>query len=288
MAKHVYKIPSSIDRSFLDQEISLSSKNFKVRPLPVKVVLFWVASIFGLFWFVSNSFLKSADWWLTTLVVIWWLLTTAFLGTYSKTKEMKFASVPALMNYLPKTSRQVVTRKSSDPSAFFSISGVKDIDASGVINWIDGTCGIAYLVVGSASLLVFEQDKNSILNRVDSFYRKVDTTTEFIWLTTKEPQRVYRQLANLENRNVNLKVQDEELRELMEEQYEILTSFVGSSFTSIHQYLVLKSDNEESLRRAKHLVESEGMESSLMFKQLTRLSRTETQDMFATVYGGAQ
>ena len=287
MAKSIYKIPTSIARSFLDHEISLSGGGWQVKPLPLKVILFWVGSVMAMFWTLTSTFLKHADFWLLLLIGIWWLLTTAFLGRYSKTKELNLKRVTPLLNYVAPSSRRIVTRKSADPSAFYSIAGVDSVDENGYITWGDGTVGQAYLVVGAASVLVFDQDRIAILDRVDSFYRKVEATAEFTWITTKEPQRVYRQLANLEKRNRALETRDPELFELMEEQHAILTGYVGGSFTSIHQYLVIKADNLEALRRAYVVVRAEAEESSLMIKQLVQLDGDETHELFRTVYTGA-
>src|SRR5699024_10308270 len=109
MAKKSYKIPTSLDRTFLDQEISLSGGGWQPPPWPIKVILFWLVSVLVLFWLTTSTFVKSADWWLVTLLVIWWLAATAFFGKYGKTKEMNFMTVPALLEYVPTTSRRVVT-----------------------------------------------------------------------------------------------------------------------------------------------------------------------------------
>lgn len=284
MAKNVYRIPASLNRSFLDHEIVLSGGGFQMKPLPMKVILFWVGSIFVLFWMITSTFIKEATWWVIVLLVIWWFVATAFFGSYSKAKEMKFTSVPALMNYTGSKNRHVVTRNSADPSAFYSVTQLDDVDKDGIITWADGTVGRAYLVVGSASVLVFAEDKVSILERVQAFWQKVDTTCEFLWITTKEPQRVWRQMANLDARNIALTARDPELLELMDEQYHILKDYVGGSFNSIHQYLVVKADNPEALRKAHVVVRSEAAESSLMIKQLTILDKADAQEMLSSVY----
>jgi hypothetical protein len=284
--KSVYKIPSSLNRSFLNHEIALSGGGFQAKPVPVKVMLFWAGSILSLFWVVGSTFVKSADWWIIALVVIWWLLATAFLGQYSKTKEMKYMSVPALLAYVPTTARRVVTRKSTNPSAFYSVVGIDNVDESGLIKYADGTYGQGYLVVGSASILLFEEDRKAILNRVDSFWRKVDTSCEFTFVTTKEPQRVYHQIANLERRNLALDVRDPELKELMDEQYDILKDYVGSQFKSIHQYLLLKGDNLEALRRAHTVLQSEVESSALMIKGCTMLNGADVTEMLTVIYKG--
>ena len=284
MAKSVFKIPTSLDRSFLDHEIALAGGGWQMRPVPTKVILFWLASIMVLFWVCTSTFVSSANGGLIFLVVVWWLAATAFFGQYSKTKEMRFSSLPALVEYVPRSARRVVTRRGSDPTPFSSVSALKNVDKTGYIEWLDGTVGQAYLVVGSASVLVFEEDKKAILHRVDSFWRKVDTDVEFIWITTKEPQRVYRQLGNLELLNRGLENRDPELFELLDERYSILKDYVGGQFNSIQQYLVLKAENLESLRRAHTLVKAEVEASSLMIKQATMLGAEDLYEMLRTIY----
>ena len=288
MPKSVYKVPASLNRSFLNHEITLSGGGMQSKPLPMKVLLFWAASILSLFWVVSSTFVATADWWIIALVVIWWLVATAFLGQYSKTKEMKYMSVPAILAYVPTAARRVLTRKSTNPSAFYSVVGIDNIDESGLIKYADGTYGQGYLVVGSASILLFEEDRKAILNRVDSFWRKVDTTCEYTFVTTKEPQRVYHQIANLERRNLALEVRDPELKELMDEQYDILHDYVGNQFKSIHQYLLLKADNLEALRRAHTILQSEVESSALMIKGCTMLNGADVTEMLTVIYKGKQ
>jgi len=271
--KESYSIRNSLDKSMLDQEIALS-KSAHVRPFPIKVVLFYLASMLILFWVISSTFIRDSSLTVIVLLVVWWVLATLYFGRYSKTKELRFSGVPALLSYLPKVSRRVLTRRSSNASAFYSVAGVKDVDGDGRVVFSDGTVGQAYLVVGSASVLVFEADKRAIVNRVDSFYRKIEQSVELIWLTTKEPQRVDRALANLERRNLALEVRDPELFALLDEQADILVNHVGTRFNSIHQYLVIKAENDEALRRAHALLQSEVADSSLMVKSCTVLDRS--------------
>ncbi|MFE1170369.1 hypothetical protein [Nocardiopsis sp. NPDC058789] len=284
MAKSVFKIPTSLNRSFLDHEIALAGGGFQMRPVPTKVILFWLVSVMLLFWVCTSTFVSSANGGLIFLVVVWWLAATAFFGQYSNTKEMRFSSLPALLEYVPRPSRRVVTRRGSDPTPFASVTGIRKVDETGYIEWGDGTVGQAYLVVGSASVLVFEEDKKAILHRVDSFWRKVDTDVDYIWITTKEPQRVYRQLGNLELLNQALEIRDPELFELLDERYSILKDYVGGQFSSIHQYLVIKADNLEALRRAHTLVRAEVEGSSLMIKQASMLGADELYEMLRTIY----
>lgn len=286
--KERYSIPVSLDRTILDHELSLSNNSVKLKPLPMKVIFAWIGSIVILMWLLMGTPLKGASFGYLVFISIWWIAATAYFAAYSKTKEMRGEMIMALFDYLPKTARKVLTRSDSSPGQFHSIVGIKDVDEkTAFITYADGMVGQAYAVVGSASRLLFDQDRNAILNRNDRFYRKLEPGVELEFITTKEPQRVHTQIATLERRNRALdpEARDPELVALMDEQYESLKSYVGSSFFSIHQYLILIASNEEDLRKAHNLLDAEAADSSLMFKQIAMLTYDETIELLRTYYG---
>lgn len=281
MAKDRYSIPVSLDRTILDHELSLVNK-------PLKVIFTYIGSIVVLMWLLTGTPLKGSSFGFLALITIWWIAATAYFAAYSKTKEMRMGQIGALLDYVPKKLRRVLTRSDSRTGPFQSIVGITSVDENtGLITYVDGMVGQAYSVVGSASRLLFDQDRDAILNRNDRFYRKLEPGVEWVFITTKEPQRVYAQVAALEKRNqaLPLEARDPELVALMDEQYESLRSYVGSSFFSIHQYLILIARNEEELRKAHNLLDSEAADSSLMFKQVSMLTYDETIDLLATHYG---
>lgn len=284
MAKDQYKIPTSIDRSYLDHEIVLASNGWQAPPVAVRQIAFWLASFLTLMWSMTSTFLGDAGLGLGVLVVIWWLAATVFLGRMTRTRELRYRTVLTFLAYAPKAARTVMTRRGSDPSEFGSIVGIDSIDPDGGIRFADGGHGQAYLVVGSASILLFDEDRDAILNRVDAFWRKVEPTAEYCFITTKEPQRIHHQMANLERRNLALTRRDPDLVELMDEQADILTTHVGGQFTSIHQYLLLRGDNREGLRRAHNLLTAEVESSPLMIKEATMLNHDETIGMLQVLY----
>lgn len=284
--KDSYSVPTSIDRSFLDHEITLSSNGFNAKPSPIKQLLFFAGGALVILWAATVTWIKDSGWAFIALFVIWALIALVYFGGLTKTKELRIMTVPALLAYLPKDARRVITRRSSNPSAFASITGIDGITEDGRIDFSDRTVGQAYLVVGSASYLLFDEDRTAILNRVDAFWRKVEPSCEFIFITTKEPQRIYRQVASMEERNRALIVRDPDLLELQNEQYDILTQHVGNRYTSIHQYLVLRAKSMDALRRAHNILRSEVEGSSLMIKEATVLDRDETEAMLRTLYQG--
>ncbi|MFD2794559.1 hypothetical protein ACFS27_13465 [Promicromonospora vindobonensis] len=286
MAKTSYKVPSSLNRSFLDHEITLSKGGWAARPSPLKQLFFFGGGALVLLWVTTSTFVSSSGPGFITLFVIWGLLTIAYLGGLTRTKELRVMTVPALLSYLPARARHVMTRRSSNPSDFYSIVGIHGIDEDGRIHFADGGEGQVYLVVGSASYLLFDEDRIQILDRVDAFWRKIDTACEWSFITTKEPQRIYHQVAKLEERNQALEVRDPDLVELQNEQYDILTQHVGGKFTSIHQYLLLKGRSADALRRGHTVLQAEIEGSALMIKEATLLHREETEPMLRLFYQG--
>ncbi|MEU6261811.1 hypothetical protein [Saccharopolyspora shandongensis] len=284
MAKMSYKVPTSIARSFLDHEITLSKGGWAAKPSPIKQLLFFGGGFLVLLWVTTSTFIASAGPVFITLFVIWGLAAIVYFGGMTKTKELRAMNVPALLAYAPKGARHVYTRRSSNPSDFYSIVGIDGIDEDGRIHFSDGGEGQVYLVVGSASYLLFDEDRIGILARVDAFWRKIDTACEWSTITTKEPQRIYHQVANLENRNQALQVRDPDLIELQNEQYAILTQHVGGKFTSIHQYLLLKGTSVDALRRGHTALQAEVEGSALMIKEATVLDRDEVESMLRVFY----
>ena len=282
-----YAIRASLNRSFWDHEITLPAAGFQMKPLPLKVILFWVGSLFFIFWVVTNTPVQKANYFLLGLIVVLWVILTGFFAQTTDTKELKARLLPVAVNYAKKENREVLTRQSSHPYEFYAIVGIKDLDMqTGLISYQDGTFGQMYLVVGTASRFLFESDETAILNRYNAFWKKVDTDCEFCTITTFEPQRVYRQVAALEERNKNLQNRDADLRRLLKEEYEILVKSVGGSFTSIHQYLLLKGDNMDALRGGHTVVASEAENSSLIFKQCVMLDGKDTLEALKTIYSG--
>lgn len=280
MAKLSYKWPSSLARSVLDFEI----RPWGERSVPVRQIFYFLGGSLFIAFLVMKTPLGHSGALFTVLFIMWAVAALFYFGRLTPAKELTAQQVPALLNYLPRSSRQVYTRRDSDAGDFFSICGISGITRGGQIEFTDGSVGQGYIVVGSASYLLFDRDRLATLDRVDSFWRKVDTTCEWIWLTTKESQRVHHQLASLERRNVALEHRDPDLLELQNEQYDILVGHVGGKFSSLHQYLVLKAKTAEALRRAHQVLEAEVESSSLMLKEVTMLSGAEMLAVFALFY----
>ena len=287
--KQSYKIPSSLDVGYTDMEIALTGKDgLGTKPLPLKIIFTYMASGFSLFFLMSNTFVSAGSIVQSIGFAVLWILLTVLLASFDKTKRMQIELVPTLIKYLSPGTRKVLTRTTNLANDFYHIVGIESIDDNtGLVTYTDGSFGYWYRVVGSASVLLFDADKDRIIERVDSFYRKIDNEAEFIFITTKESQHIYKQLANLRRQYDRLEIKnDPDFHNLIREQHMVLKDFVGGSFKSIHQYLVVKGDNREALTRARNVLQSEVENSSRMIKQCVALYTQDINSVLSLIYKG--
>lgn len=288
-AKSSYKIPASLADGYTSMDIAMSTKDGSVaRIFSIKVILAILVAFIGYFFVLTQTFIKGGTLLQKILFTVLWIAWSVLLIKTDKTNRMNFQKIVTLLAYIPRKARHVITRKTSKVNGFYSISNLSDIDKKGMITFNDGTYGYLYRVVGSASILLFQADQDAIISRVDNFYRKQDTNVEVIFITSKESQKVYRQVANLQETYDNLAVDDPELKMLLEEQFSILKNEVGGTFKSVHQYMILKADNKEALIRARNILQSEVENSALMIKQCVPLRRKDDiLEFFAAIYSNA-
>lgn len=288
--KHSYKVPESLDSNYFDVEIALKTNDgMGIKPVPIKIILAVLISVITCFYLLTNGTIGAASGSQKFLFFILWTALSVVLISYDKSKQMKLQLVPVLLNYIPKASRHVLTRKTVRANEFYHILGIEKIDEdNGWIQFADGTYGYMYLVVGSASILLFEADKEAILNRVDTFYRKMGLDYENIYITVKEPQRTHHQIANLKRQYDAMEIRDPDLEMLFDQQFNILKHRVGDECKSIHQYMIIKGDNKEALTVSKNVLQSEVENSTLMFKQCTPMYYDDIIDIFGPVYKGIE
>ena len=283
--KPSYKIPTTLDKSTLDMELTIQTKDgIGARPMPIKIILCYIGSILMCFVVITKSFIGTGNLFQIGFFILMWGAITFLLVNMDRTRRMNAMLIPVAMNYFP--TRQLLTRTSSPANSFRALSNIESIDENGLVKYLDGTYAYWYRVVGTASVLLFEEDKTAIIERVDSFYRKIGTDCEIIFLTAKESQKVSRQVVNLQLKFNDLTVDDPDLLKLGDEQLNILKHHVGGKFKSIHQYMIIKADNLEALRANKNVIQSEVENSSLMIKQCIELYESDIDSVLSSIYKG--
>ena len=285
MSKQSYKIPASLDKSFVDMELAIQNKDgIGARPLPVKTILTVVCSILICAFAIFKTPVSVLPIPFIILFVIIWAALTILLCKKDKTNLMQMAMLPTLINYFAPGQKKLTTRSSEKANPFMNFVGVENVSDKGMLTFVDGSYGYVYRVVGSASILLFDQDRDAIIDRVDSFYRKIGTDCEIITVTSKESQKIYRQLAALQKRYNNMRFKDPDLKMLAEEQFDILKNHVGGTFKSIHQYMIIKADNKEALMTALSVFQSEYENSALMIRRCSKLKKDDVLDFLKSIY----
>lgn len=287
MAKQRFKIPTSLDMSYFDIEFNFRTKDglsFN-KPLIAKSVLMYLISGMLLLYILLNTFIKSSVP-LAVAFAIVWVLLTILLVKMDNTKRTGLELMVPLLGYFSPNNRHLSVRSLDPIGPLKGLYGISDVDKEdGLILFTDGTVGYLYQVVGSASILMFDQDKTQIIDKVDSFYRKLAPDTEIIFDTTKESQKTDEQVENLVANFKKLKINSPGLKHLYREQYDILSIGVGGRFKSLHQYMIAKANTMDHLEEFENLLYSDVENDQLMFKSATPLSYDETTDYFKGLFG---
>lgn len=297
MAKKAYRWRYSLDASRLDVSLAFKSSNgVGIRPVPIRLVLAVLVSGMLCFAIVQLSPLMSMGPVWVVLFVIFWLIASVVLLKPDATGHLAFEQLPVLINYVPKSARNVVTRSSSPAWGALNVIGIEEIDPhTGLITFHDGCVGYLYRVVGSASVLLFDSDRDAIVNRVNAFYRNMRCEYELTFITMREAQKVKRQLEAMDIRIKNMERRSEmaELLELARSEREVLVKQVGRKFKSLHQYLLIKAPNLEALTLGRNMLQSESESSQYMFKRVQAIYDTdndgnytwELTDTLKSLYG---
>lgn len=288
MAKQTYKIPTSLDTGYVDLEFNFQTKDGLGPQTPVngKTLLLALGAILGWFFFIFQTPVGDGGLFLIIGFTIIWILLAVLLVKPDKTKRHGFELIISMFNYLPKSSRRANARLYDTVAIPQAIMGIESVDVEdGMVHFVDGTIGHIYHVVGTASILMFDQDKAMILEKVDNFYRKLPVGVEIIFDTVKESQRTDIQTRAAIEGYQNLNTKSPGLRKLYKERHHILKFGVGERFKSIHQYAVLKAPKEESLSEGESLIFSDVENEGLMFKRADVLGYDDVKEYIRQLYG---
>lgn len=283
--KQSYGIKTPMLSTALDTEITLQKDGVGLRPLPIKFVIITIISGCLCLGATNSELISVGNMVQKTIFVCLWITMTILLFMSDKTKRMNIQSIISLLNYMFNPSnRRVITRRNVPATAMLDMCNVKSIDKSGIIKFADRHVGYMYRVTGTASVLLFDADKMNIINAVDNFYRKIDSNTEFIFITLKEPQKIYNQAAAVKHRYNRLKIYDNDLNDLCNNQLVMLKEVVGKKYQSIHQYMIVKADSIETLTAAKITLQTELDSSGLFIKRCIPLYEDEILEVLASSY----
>lgn len=283
-----YHIPTSLDVNMMSKTITL----FKNQSAPIKASLLFegLGAFLSVCWFLSLPIIKSGSFMIKMTMVACFAGLFYLIFVPDATGVIKADMVPAAINYFFKPiNRKIVVRQNRPANGMMILSDIDYIeDHTGLIHFLDGTVGFAYSVVGNASRLLFDQDQELILERVDRWYRKMGRNYEFIYITDREAQSVTNQINSLKERYAELDVDDDDLNAIANMNYRFLDRVVGSTFKSVNQYLIIKADNGESLMRAKATLINEVADSALVFNRCEALMKPQIERLLGKIFQGRE
>lgn len=284
--KDSYSIPYSLDSSYLDMQITIQTESgIGARPVTIKTVLLILGGIVSCFLMVSKTFVASGTFWQKVVFAVFWMGLCGLLLTSSRTNEMGLSRIFSLISYLNTGSRFIGTRRGSAALPFAQLTGIADVDeASGLITYLDGSVGYLFDVTGNGSVLLFDSHKEAIIDRVDAHYRKMKPGTTYHFVTVKQPQEVIDQLEALDYRETHLTCSDPDLTAMMETDRHVLTEIVGSSYKSLHQYMLMQAKTLEDLQQAMTVLQSEVENSTLMFRRVILMAKPDMVKFFSDIY----
>lgn len=289
MAKDSYGIPYALDSSYLDMEITIQNNDgIGLRPFPIKNILLVFAAMASCFIILSKTFIASGSIAQKGIFIAVWCCLCFILLVIGKTKQIGLEKIMSLFSYIQPGSRLVSTRTMSPANPFIRICGFTEIDEKGFIYYADGSIGAVFDIVGNASILLFANHKNAIVDRVDTFYRKMRPKTTYHYITDSEAQNVYMQIAYLSERKKNLTVHDPDLDAMIDTNKYFLAEIIGNSYKSLHQYMVIQAPNREEMNAALNVFYGETDNSELMFKFVEQLDMEETEEFMKNIYAGEE
>lgn len=280
MAKHAYKWPKDLTMTSLDIEIPITGNTGTgMKPVSLRVVILFLASFLACGVITTETIVATGGIVAQAAFVVGWIVLSVLLIKPDPTGDLGYKRLSVLKDAMPKR-RVVEARTSDNASDFYYLSGVDSVDEDrGRIRFVDGSFGYVYRVNGSASVLLFDDNRDQILDRVAAFYANMGMEYELIWLTRVEPQRVDRQVAATDAR-IDAET-DPDLVALAETEREALTETVGREYKSLSQYLVVKGHTEDGLEMGRAKLQHEVESSPLMISRCTALYGDELHDVLA-------
>lgn len=289
MAKDYYGIPYALDSSYLDMEITIQNNDgIGLRPFPIKNILLVFAAITSCIIMLSKTFIASGSFIQKVIFIAVWSGLCFILLVIGKTKQIGLEKIISLLGYLQPGFRFVSTRTMSPANPFIRICGFTAIDEKGFIHYADGSIGAVFDIVGNASILLFSDHKSAVVDRVDTFYRKMRSKTTYHFITNSEAQNVYMQIAYFAERKKKLTVYDPDLEAMIDTNEHFLAEIIGSSYKSLHQYMIIQASNREEMNAALNIFYDETDNSELMFKFAEQLDLEEVEEFMKNIYSGEE
>lgn len=294
LAKNSYSIPLDINKGQVDRQFQLKIKSQGIkltkRPVTMLTLFIWLFAGLALLFLLFNTFIGKGSIFGAIVFSIGYVVILFILSKQDASKRYGYELLAVYIEYVLRKTREVILRKGSDLEYARKFFGVKTVEKtgyeSGLIRQVDGRWARIYVVAGTASAMLYPDDQARLLDKTAAFYKSFDESTDIIFDTGRELQRVDYQL--IANDQLKRQVYDKQLLRLFDEQEYYMKVGIGGykdpnarasgdvdssddGYYSIHQYMMLISDSKQSLYDAENEVFSNFENDGYVFKYVRPL-----------------
>lgn len=295
--KEKYAIPYTIDASFLNARAKLKDDKTGVgfdKKWSVRSILTFIGATVAYGWLVFKS---SASKILapgngSTVGLI--LFTIGYVGLMyfglreiSIPQQFGYNVIAPLINYLQIRRHPELSTKRFDPYLNATrITGMLEPTDNGYERYTDGSYAIVYKISGNASYNTFSIDRRTSVDSFNQFLRNMPHKTTLSFITNTAGQKVDEQVTHL----IDL-LQDEHNISMMafiQEEIRELTNYVRNNFFALHQYLIIRGDDETALKDADRSIKSFVKSNGSVINVLERLTPAEERNFFKSFFAGVE
>lgn len=284
--KPFYKLPYSIDvNEMLDQPVSLRFSMVGIKvPVPVYMILMimFVVISYGLmvaYFFKIGFGLISA-----ILFSIGYIPMCIMMLKKNKTGDRGYKWLyPTLMYFPTFESRKINTRSTAnneEVEKLQAIIPIKDIDESGMVEYIDNDVGVVIKVIGNGSTTLFEKDKESVIDAFEAFLRDLKMNVSVNVEMRNGNQKCSNQIASLDKEKEN--TTNPTVLSINEKKRKAL-EIIEQTFTTIEYRVFLRSKTSEDLQGVIKAINNK-RSSNQLFKNVEIVKGEETYDMYREFY----
>lgn len=260
--RNAYAIRTSLAKRQLDSQIQLganTSLSVAKKPITLATFIYLMGAIFLYAILFSNSVIRYGGFW------GWFLFTIGFVGCYwslltrTKTLNYKLSYVPVVFRYWSRNGRAVKTGLLDDGARLRNFLGLKPkggVTEDGMLHFTDGEIGIVFDVVGNASSMIFDADQHNVIKDARTIYKNLPSMVGLTLVTQASTQDVHTQIQSKLDQLHNLQINSPGLRQIVKKQGQVLRDTVGTNFSMIRQYLLVRGTPDNALMVAKTIVNS--------------------------------
>lgn len=249
---------------------STTSLSIAKKPITVATFIYALVSVVLYALLVSRSVIHSGGFWGISLFTVGYLASYWVLLTRTPTLNYKVTYVPVLFRYLSKKRRRVKTAFLDEGAPLRNLLGIEPqggVRDDGLISFTDGEKGYLLDVVGNASSMLFDNDRNSVIRDARVLYKNLPSMVGITVITQASTQDVHIQLQSKVEQLNNLAIDSPGLRQIVKRQGQVLRDTVGSNFSMIRQYILVRGNLDGLTDTTRQIMNAAGSSQNNFLKE---------------------